>query len=125
MPPFIPTSREIFILTALLVSLLLLSNTFPSKTVTITDLRELYHQEIEDDASSGALPPTLEAQYTLQSLNAPLTWTQDYVPETRIVVHVPGESLLDTLIRTTCRLYWLRSWRRAREIPSTVPTLVT
>ena len=90
--PFNPTAREVVILGVLLVSLLYLSATFPRNDGAISELLAGKPYLVEE--GSSVLPMTLETQYTLQSLNAPLSWGAEPVPETKIVAHVPGKCYL-------------------------------
>ncbi|OBZ77624.1 hypothetical protein A0H81_02272 [Grifola frondosa] len=95
MPPLSPTAREIFLLAVLLICLLFFSATFPRNSGTVTDLIRPSSQAAEDLAD--VLPATIENQYTLQSLNQPLIWGLGQVPETEVVVHVPGWTIFDRL----------------------------
>ncbi|EKM56858.1 uncharacterized protein PHACADRAFT_254213 [Phanerochaete carnosa HHB-10118-sp] len=91
-----PTVREIFLLGGLLVFLLTFPTTYKTPGGSLSDstrLRSnLYGEETEDVA-----PVTLESKYSLQSLSAPLVWGMGQVPETDIVVHVPGWTMFDRL----------------------------
>ena len=97
MPPFVPTPREIFLLCLLLIGLLTFSTTI--KPSTVTDLTKIRsgHYTIEDEVEEA--PSTFEAQYSLQTLNVPLSWGLGQVPETQIVAHVPGTH------RNPCQLH--------------------
>ncbi|KAH9941287.1 uncharacterized protein BXZ73DRAFT_42246 [Epithele typhae] len=91
--PFSPTPREIVILCVLFVSLLYLSSSFtPSVENGVSQALDRSGFVVDDDSS--ALPMTLETQYTLQTLNPPLHWGTSHVPETKVVAHVPGNTLL-------------------------------
>ncbi|KAI0938832.1 hypothetical protein AcW1_001531 [Taiwanofungus camphoratus] len=95
MPPLAPTAREICLLTVLFAVLIFLSTTLPSNRRSINDFIRHYPQSDED--SVDVLAPTLESQYTLQALNKPLSWGLGQVPQTKIVVHVPGWTIFDRL----------------------------
>ncbi|OCH84340.1 hypothetical protein OBBRIDRAFT_891849 [Obba rivulosa] len=95
MSPFTPTSREICLLALFLVFLLCLSTTFPQNATPISDLIQQYSYGGQEEMD--VLPATLETQYTLQSLNPPLSWGVGQVPQTKIVVHVPGWTIFDRL----------------------------
>lgn len=101
MPPFHPTPRELVLLTVLLVSLLFLSARFPSNPSSVSDLLRSSPHVVEDELD--VLPLALETQYTLQALNPPLSWEAGAVPETKIVAHVPGKSLLPCICRSAGR----------------------
>ncbi len=90
MPPFVPTTREIFLLCLLLVGLLTFSTTIkPSSVSEFAKLRGGIYT-VEDDAEQA--PSTFQSQYSLQTLSMPLSWGVGQVPETKIVAHVPGAS---------------------------------
>ncbi|CDO73894.1 hypothetical protein BN946_scf185016.g51 [Trametes cinnabarina] len=95
MPPLTPTAREICLLTILFVGLLYFSATFPRNKGAVTDFLQPSQSIIE--AGLDTTPLTLETQYTLQSLNPPLSWGLGQVPETKIVAHVPGWTIFDRL----------------------------
>lgn len=89
MPPLTPTAREIFILAVLFILLLVFTANTPSGTATVKDLAGTYYKH--SDVSSPGLAPTFESQYTLQSLGNSLSWGLGEAPQTKIIVHVPGE----------------------------------
>ncbi|CCM05354.1 uncharacterized protein FIBRA_07568 [Fibroporia radiculosa] len=103
MPPLAPTAREVVLLLVLLVALLTFSSTLPPYTTSINELVQPYAQS--ENVPSTALNPSLESQYTLQSLNRPLSWDLSQVPETKIVVHVPGWTIFDRLYLLNGTLY--------------------
>ena len=55
-------------------------------------------KKAEDEVEEA--PSTFEAQYSLQTLNVPLSWGLGQVPETQIVAHVPGTH------RSSCLLHY-------------------
>ncbi|KZT10556.1 uncharacterized protein LAESUDRAFT_711704 [Laetiporus sulphureus 93-53] len=114
MPPLTPTSREIVLLAVLLVLLLTFTTTLPQNKRTITDLVRPYAAK-EDDSSASLGPATLESQYTLQSLNIPLRWGLGQVPETKVVVHVPGWTIFDRLYMLNGTIYVVS------DHPETIP----
>ncbi|PCH45121.1 hypothetical protein WOLCODRAFT_106109 [Wolfiporia cocos MD-104 SS10] len=95
MAPLTPTPREVLLLTVLLVLLLTFSMNLPPYKSSISDLVKPYIHFGDDDIE--AVSPTYESQYTLQSLSLPLSWGLGQVPETKIVVHVPGWTIFDRL----------------------------
>lgn len=88
MPPFVPTTREIFLLCLLLVGLLTFSTSI--KPTAVSDFAKLRSgiYTVEDEVEQA--PSTFESQYSLQALSMPLSWGLGQVPETKIVAHVPG-----------------------------------
>ena len=90
MAPFVPTVREICLLAVLLTLLIVFTVNLPHDQRTLKDIVGPYTVYEAGDVSTIA--PTLENQYTLQTLNKPLRWDAGPVPETKIVAHVPGKS---------------------------------
>ncbi len=74
----------------LLVSLLTFSTTFKPNTLSVSDLTKLRSGIYTADDEVDTTPVTFESQYSLQSLNVPLSWGLGQVPQTQIVAHVPG-----------------------------------
>jgi len=95
MPPFVPTARELVLLGVLLASLMYFSTTFSARDSTISGLMRPYILASEQDLDADL--PTLATYYTLQSLNKPLSWGSAQVPETTLVAHVPGWTILDKM----------------------------
>lgn len=89
MPPLAPTAREVVLLAVLLILLLVVTPNLPTSAGDALTFSKAYLQSTK---SSETLTPTLESQYTLQSLNPALAWGLGQVPETKVVVHVPGKS---------------------------------
>ncbi len=115
MPPFHPTPREILLLILLFGCLLFFTANLQRRPGHVSDLiRSPYI--VEDEVT--AKPLTLETQYTLQTLNAPLSWGTGPVPETKIIAHVPGESYF-RLVRA-CGWTWLSLDTRNRRIRTIV-----
>ncbi|KAH9940680.1 hypothetical protein B0H21DRAFT_753931 [Amylocystis lapponica] len=96
MPPLVPTSREICLLALLFAGLLFMSASLPKNSRQLTELILPYSQVVQEGGGDAGAP-TLETQYTLQSLNRPLSWGLGQVPQTKIVVHVPGWTIFDRL----------------------------
>ncbi|KAI0795666.1 hypothetical protein C8Q75DRAFT_863418 [Abortiporus biennis] len=118
MPPFVPTAREILLLTCLLGFLLSISSTFkPGNTpLSISDLARLKSSNAYIEEDSEPVPLTYEGTYGLdKSLNAPLRWGQGTVPETKIIAHVPGWSIFDKLYFLNGTIYIVT------DTPSLVP----
>lgn len=90
MAPFVPTTREICLLTVLLTLLIVFTLNLPHDRRTLKDIVGPY--TVYEDGDISAVVPTLENQYSLQTLNRPLRWDAGPVPETKIVAHVPGKS---------------------------------
>ncbi|OSX63259.1 hypothetical protein POSPLADRAFT_1073979 [Postia placenta MAD-698-R-SB12] len=112
MPPLAPTAREVVLLAVLLVLLLVVTPNLPTSAGDALTFSKAYLQSTK---SSEALTPTLESQYTLQSLNPALVWGLGQVPETKVVVHVPGWSIFDRLYLLNGTVYIVT------DTPETIP----
>lgn len=108
MPPFLPTAREITLLTFLLVSLLYISSTFKSNNLTVSEIVKLRANAFTGSVLGGGYgrdddtekkPVTFESQYSLQTLNKPMYWGMGQVPQTQILAHVPGMCFVDLLLK--------------------------
>ena len=106
MAPFVPTAREICLLTVLLTLLIVFTLNLPHDRRTLKDIVVPY--TVYEGGEVSAIAPTLENQYTLQALDRPLRWSTGPVPETKIVAHVPGEWTA-TSVRRLHRDGWLES----------------
>ncbi|KAI1798393.1 hypothetical protein LXA43DRAFT_968715 [Ganoderma leucocontextum] len=102
MPPFHPTPREIFLLVVLFGCLLFFTANLQRHPAHVSDLTRSPYI-VEDEIATK--PLTLETQYTLQALNAPLSWGAGPVPETKIIAHVPGWTIFDRLYLLNGTLY--------------------
>lgn len=97
MAPFLPTTREICLLTVLLTLLIVFTVNLPHERRTLKDIVQPY--TIYESGDVSTVTPTLENQFALQTLNIPLRWDAGPVPQTNIVAHVPGESITQETLR--------------------------
>ncbi|EPS95320.1 hypothetical protein FOMPIDRAFT_1043637 [Fomitopsis schrenkii] len=115
MAPFLPTTREICLLTVLLTLLIVFTVNLPHERRTLKDIVQPY--TIYESGDVSTVTPTLENQFALQTLNIPLRWDAGPVPQTNIVAHVPGWTILDRLYMLNGTLYIVT------DEPETVPEL--